>query len=250
MDSAYDYSPTVNLFVPCDMDMYSPSTAFNIIEILERIGEHVFYNPEQTCCGRRFYYEGDLNAARELGNKMMKELDANLPIVLPSTACASYIRSHYPKLFENRGVPAEIKQFTQHIYELCHYIVSVKKITHLNNYFNHRVFYFKSCTARNVYQLQDEPEILLSNTDKLDLLTDPTLDTCCAANGKFATENPETSEAMVAKIVDKIYATGAQFVTSTDIHCLQRIDAYVQAHKVGLEVIHIADILNAHSEVK
>jgi hypothetical protein len=50
---------------------------------------------------------------------------------------------------------------------------------------------------------------------------------------------------MLQQIVDKIYSMGAQSVTSTDIHCLQHIDAYIQAHNVGLEVIHIADILNA-----
>ncbi len=250
MNSDFMASPTVNLFIPCEMDMFSPSIAFSMIQLLERVGEMVFYNPEQTCCGRRFYYAGEVGDARELGNKMMKEFDAKLPIIVPSTACASYIRNHYSKLFENRAVPAEVNLFTQNIFELCHYLVSVRKITKMNNYFNKRVFYYKSCSARNLYRLQDEPETLLRNTEGLDLLIDPTLDSCCSANGHFAKENPEVSDAMLSHIVDKIYSSGAQYVTSTDIHCLQHIDAYIQTNGVGIDVIHIADILNAQYEDK
>ena len=49
------------------MDMFTPSTAWSVINVLEKLGEPVIYNPEQTCCGRKFYYEGDIETARELG---------------------------------------------------------------------------------------------------------------------------------------------------------------------------------------
>ncbi|HPY80756.1 MAG TPA: (Fe-S)-binding protein [Bacteroidales bacterium] len=235
----------VNLFIPCEMDMFTPSTAWSVINVLEKIGEPVIYNPEQTCCGRKFYYEGDIETARELGRKMIREFDLKYPIITPGTACVGYIKKQYAKLFENIEIPAEIKKFTESIFELCHYIVYTKGIEKLNNTFNHRVFYFKSCTARNIYQPSNAPEILLQNTKGLDLLLDPSMNDCCGANNVFAIANPEVEQEMVKNIVHKIYSMGAQFVTSTDIECLQHIDAYVQAHGIGLEVIHIADILNA-----
>ena len=66
---------------------------------------------------------------------------------------------------------------------------------------------------------------------------------CCGANGRFALANPAASEAMIGEIVQKIYNKGAEFVTSTDLHCLQMIDAYKEEHEVGIKVMHIADIL-------
>ena len=48
---------------------------------------------------------------------------------------------------------------------------------------------------------------------------------------------------MIGEIVQKIYNKGAEFVTSTDLHCLQMIDAYKEEHEVGIKVMHIADIL-------
>ena len=234
---------TVNLFIPCDMDMFTPGIAPSIITLLEKLGNKVYYNPESTCCGRKFFMEGAIDCAKQLGDKLMSEYNQKYDMVIPSSACVGYIKNHYRKLFENVTVPMDLKNFTQNVYELCDYIVNVKGVTCLENTFKQRVFYFKSCSARNSYKLGNEPEILLQNTKGLDLLMDESLNFCCSANGRFATQNPETSDLMLKTIVDKIYSLGAQYVTSTDIHCLQYLDAHIASQGGGVEVIHIADIL-------
>ena len=234
----------VNLFIPCDMDMFSPTIPYSVISLLDKIGDECYYNENSTCCGRRFYFEGAIDNAKILGEKLMSEYNFKYPMVVPSSACVGFIKNYYKQLFENVRVPSELKLFTHNIYELTDYIVNVKGITKLGNTFNHRVFYFKSCSARNLYKLDDEPETLLRNTNGLDLLTDPEMNMCCSANGRFPYSNPETSDIMLEQIINKIYMQGAQYVTSTDIHCLQAMDAFIQAKGIGLEVIHIADILN------
>lgn len=238
----------VNVFIPCCMDMFDPGTAGSTIAVLERLGCNVNYQIDQTCCGRRFYMEGNMNAARELGVKLFREFGPDNPIVIPSSACAGYIKHNFQNIFENTFVPGELTKFTENIYELSDFIVNVLHCRNLENYFNSRVFYFKSCSARNTYHLHDEPEILLRNTQGLDLVTDDSITGCCSANGTFAEVNPEVSEAMLKNVVDRIYAASVQYVTSTDIHCLQHIEAYIQAKGIGLEVIHLADILNAQKE--
>ncbi len=254
-----NFTEKVNVYIPCCMDMFNPGSAFSLMELLKNIGVEPNYIDTQTCCGRRFFLEGDLNSAYLLGKKLWEEMQVrdiptavphitDLPLIVPTAACASYIKYHYPVIFKNTAMPLEMKKFTSNVYEVCDYIVNVKKITTLNNYFNHRVFYFKSCAARNNYHLGDEPETLLRNTKGLELLTDDDLTCCCGANGNFANMNPEVSDEMVKKVVDRIYAMGAQYVTSTDLHCLQQIDAFIQANGIGLEVMHIVDILSATKE--
>ena len=93
--------------------------------------------------------------------------------------------------------------------------------------------------------MENEPEILLQNTKGLDLLVDESLNLCCGANGNFATTNPEASDKLLEQIVENIYKKGVQYITSTDIECLQHIEAYLSSHNLGIEVIHIADILNS-----
>ena len=249
----------VNIYIPCCMDMFNPGSAFSLIELLKRVGVTPNYIDTQTCCGRRFFLEGDINSAYLLGKKLWDEMHvreiqtsvphvADVPLIVPSAACASYIKYHYPVIFKHTAMPLEMRKFSSNVYEICDYLVNVKKITNLGNYFNHRVFYFKSCAARNNYNLGDEPEILLRNTEGLELLSDNNLTCCCGANGDFANINPEVADEMVKKIVDRIYKMGAQYVTSTDLHCLQQIDAFIQANGIGLEVIHIVDILGATKE--
>ncbi len=238
----------VNVFIPCCMDMFSPLIPPSVMTILEQLGDTCIYNEESTCCGRQLHQEGAIECAQQLAKKLINEYNSKYLTVIPSSACAGYIKTHFKELLENVVVPAELKNFTNNIYELCDYIVNVKGVTTLNNTFNHRVFYFKSCSARNVYKLQDEAEILLKNTNRLELLqSDKTFD-CCTANSRFSFHNPEISDAILEDIVRTIYELGAQYITSTDIHCLQQIDAFIQANsQYNIEVIHIADIL-AHQE--
>ena len=91
--------------------------------------------------------------------------------------------------------------------------------------------------------MDDEPELLLSNTVGLDLLIDNDLKTCCGGNSHFSTSNTEVSDILCQQIIDRAYQMGAQYITSTDVHCLQHIDAILNTLDIALETIHIADIL-------
>ena len=239
----------VNVFIPCCMDMFSPTIPISVMNILELLGDNCVYNKESTCCGRQLFQEGAIEYAQQLGEKLISEYNTKYPIVIPSSACAGYIKNHFKHLFENIIVPQNLKKFTQNVYELCDYIVNVKNAKCVNNTFNHRVFYFKSCAAKNSYRLYDEAEILLKNTRGLELLESQKVFDCCTANSRFSFHNPEITDMILGDIIKHVYNMGAQYITSTDIHCLQHIDAYIQADpQYNIEVIHIADIL-AHQEV-
>lgn len=236
-------SNIVNVFIPCQMDMFQPNSAYSVMTVLERLNLHCQYYDEQTCCGRRFYMEGEIENAKDLGIQIIDNFGTKVPFIVPDCGCAGYMRTYFRELLKNSFSTNDLRIFTQQVYELCDYIVNVKHIENLGNTFSHRVFYFKSCSARNLYPQNNAPETLLRNTLGLDLLMSDEFQGCCGANGRFTLANPATAEAMTGEIVTKIYNMGAEYVTSTDIHCLQMIDAYKEAHDVGIEVIHIADIL-------
>lgn len=241
-----DQEKHVNLFIPCEMDMFSSPVAISTVKVLENLGLEVHYHSEQTCCGRKFFLSGESECAKDLGIKMMAEYDnSDYPLVIPSAACAGFIRKYYAQLLGNVSVVNDLKNFISNTYELCDYIVNRLNIQKLNNKFHQRVFYFKSCGARNLYSGHDAAEILLNSTEGLELLTDPEMIDCCSANGRFSALNPELSEKLLDRTISKIYSTGARCITSTDIHCLQHIDAFIQSKGINIEVIHIADILNA-----
>ena len=57
------------------------------------------------------------------------------------------------------------------------------------------------------------------------------------------------SDQIIEECVNKIYQLNVQYITSTDIECLQLMDAYIQTLNVNMEVIHIADILNSEQSL-
>lgn len=234
----------INLFIPCQMDMFQPNTAKSVKNVLERIGIVCQYDDQLTCCGRRFYLQGDTEYAKRLGGMIMDALGTKATVVIPDSGCAGYMKKYFRQLLENSHSSVERSNFVQLVYEMCDYIVNVRHITKLGNTFKHRVYYFKSCAARNLYPENDAPEILLQNTIGLELIIPEKQPICCGANGRFAMANPETAEIMTGEIINQAYHKGAEYITSTDIHCLQKLEAYRNANNIDIEIIHIADILN------
>ncbi len=235
----------VNVFIPCCMDLFVPTAAKATISILEKLGDECYYNEGQTCCGRQFFLRGDRDTASRLAYQLTTFFDNESNIVVPSAACAGFIRNYYAKLIDTQAFPKSVKHVTQKTFELCDYIVNEKQVTELGNSFPEKVFYYQSCAVRNLYRSGDEVETLLRNTKGLELFTDPTMNLCCSANGDFAMHNHEMSEFLLKKIVDRILETGAEFVTCADLHCLQYIDAYIQSQDIDLEVIPLPVILDA-----
>lgn len=236
-------SRIVNLYIPCQMDMFQSGTAYSAMSVLERLGDRCQYLEEQTCCGCRFYLEGEIVYAKDLAVNVLDSYDVKLPFIIPDSTCAGFMKTQYKHLLKNASLPNELATFVQNVRELCDYIVNVKGVECLGNTFPHKVFYFKSCSARNVYPDNDAPEVLLRNTQGLELLLDDDIHGCCGANGRFSKVNPAAAEALTGEIISKIINMGAEYITSTDIRCLQHLEAYKMAHGVDIEIMHIADIL-------
>lgn len=246
-----DKKYTVNLFVPCCMDLFTPSSPDTLIKLMEdTLGETCYYNSSQTCCGRQFFLRGEKEAAKDLGYQLMTFYGNGLPIVAPSAACVGYIKRYFKELFATTAVPSVLENVTRNIYELCDYIVNCKKIEQLGNTFAHRVFYFQTCASRNACKSIDEALLLLKNTNGITLLTDSDMHLCCSANGEFAQLNNEMSDYFLKMIVDKIKDYKPEYITASDLHCLQYIDAYLKAQEEeNIEVIPLTEILCATGNI-
>lgn len=246
-----DSQQTVFLYVPCQMDLFQADTVTSAITVLNRLNQFCHYDKENTCCGRRFFMEGEMQYAKDLGYQVIKSYTEycelhkkRFPVVIPDAACAGFMHRHFDLILKNATLPNELNSFINNVHELCDYIVNELKVESLGNAFRHRVFYFKSCAAKHLYPDNNAPETLLKNTIGLDLVEDTEeKNCCCGANGRFPMLNSEASEKMTGEIVLRAYNQGAEFITSTDIHCLQMMDAYRQEHEVDVRIIHIADIL-------
>ena len=236
----------VQLFIPCYIDQLYPQTGRNTLEILEKVGCEVIYNPNQTCCGQPAFNSGYWAESKALAEKFFNDYNPNIPIVSPSGSCTGFIKRHYAKLFANEAeILALCDTVSSNLFELSDFLCNQLKIVDLGAVFPHKVTLHRSCSSIREYGLTDEPERLLSHVKGLELIEMEESTTCCGFGGTFAIKQTDISTAMVAKKVEHALATGAEYIVGTEASCLMNITSYCQKQGLPIRGIHLADILNA-----
>ena len=233
----------VHIFIPCFIDQLYPSTAFNMVKVLEKAGCDVVYNTNQTCCGQPAYNAGFQDDARAVCSKFLKDFEKATYIVCPSASCAGFVKNYYNKIFENSAVHNEVKQFTKRIYEFTEFLVDVMNVTNLGAELPATVTYHDSCAALRECKIKEAPRKLLQNVKGLQLVEMAETETCCGFGGSFAVKFDGISTAMADQKINHALATNSNVIVSTDLSCLMHIDGVIKAKKLSLQTMHIADIL-------
>jgi len=234
----------IQLFIPCYIDQLYPETGFNTIKVLEKAGCKVHYNPKQTCCGQPAFNSGYWKETAELAEKFLNDFRPDLPIVSPSGSCSSFIIHHYQKVLADRpDLLDQHLKMKDKIYELSDFLVNILKVKDLGAKFPHTVTFHDSCSALREYGIKDEPRILLSHVEGLELIEMEESETCCGFGGTFAVKNKAISSAMAEKKVLNAMATNAEYIVSTEASCLLNINGYCKKNNLPIKGIHLADIL-------
>jgi len=263
----------VGLFVPCYVDQLAPAVAEATVAVLERAGCTVDYDPEQTCCGQPFSNLGMADEARRLARLHLERFARYDAIVAPSASCVATVRKHYGAL--GVGEDPAGRRVRERTFELSEFLVRELGTTDLGARFPHRVALLASCHGlrelglgipSEVVRSADPPrfprseptasgergaegalqvgptERLLRQVADLDLVH-PARDECCGFGGAFSVELPEVSGRMGRARLADLAATGAAFVTATDVSCLFHLDGIRRREGSGPRAIHLAEIL-------
>lgn len=234
----------IQLFIPCFIDQLYPETGFNTVKILEKVGCTIHYNPEQTCCGQPAFNSGYWKEAAKLAEKFLKDFHPDMPIVSPSGSCSSFVIHHYQKILsEQPELLAQHLKLKGSIFELTDFLVNKLKVEKIGAKFPHKVSFHDSCSALREYGIKNEPRILLSHVEGLELIEMEESETCCGFGGTFSVKNTAISTAMTEKKVENALATGVEYLVSTEASCLMNINAFASKHKLPIKGIHLADIL-------
>ncbi len=233
----------VELFIPCFIDQLYPSTAFNMIRVLEKAGCTVNYNANQTCCGQPAFNAGFQDDAREVCTKFMQDFEGSNYIIAPSASCVGFVRNYYRKLFDNSSLHNAVKDMQHRIYEFSDFLVNVLKITDLGATFNSKATYHDSCAALRECRIKQEPRVLLSKVRGLELAEMQDVETCCGFGGSFAVKFEPISIGMADQKVVNALNTGADCIISTDHSCLMHLDGYIRQKGLKLQTMHIVDVL-------
>ena len=238
----------VGLFVTCVTDTLFPEAGRATVEVLERLGHTVVFDPEQTCCGQMHANSGyEPEAARLMARFLRVFGDSGLDaVVAPSGSCVAMVRHQYPRLAAAAGVPAladEVAAVADRVFELSEFLVGRLGVEDVGASYPHRVTYHPSCHSLRLLQVGDAPLRLLRQVRDLELVELAEAESCCGFGGTFAIKNADTSAAMLSDKMRAIEATGAEVCTSLDSSCLLHIGGGLQRQRAGVATVHLAEIL-------
>jgi L-lactate dehydrogenase complex protein LldE len=233
----------VQLFIPCFVDQLYPSTAFNMVKVLEKVGCTVAYNTNQTCCGQPAFNAGFCNESKAVAEKFLRDFENTDYVVAPSASCVGFIRNYYPTLFEDDVTLQKIKSLGERTFEFSEFLTEVLKIENIGASLNAKATYHDSCAALRECKIKEGPRKLLSNVRGLELIEMKDVETCCGFGGTFSVKFDDISVAMADQKVTNALATGAQCIISTDCSCMMQISGVIKNKNLPLQVMHLADVL-------
>ncbi|HEX6192660.1 MAG TPA: (Fe-S)-binding protein [Chitinophagaceae bacterium] len=233
----------VQLFIPCFVDQLYPTTAFNMVKVLEKTGCTVTYNASQTCCGQPAFNAGFWEESKAVCTKFIKDFKGSDYIVAPSASCVGFVKNYYSKLFENSSLHHEVADTGRRIYEFSDFLVNVLQVENLGATLDGKATYHDSCAGLRECKIKTEPRRLLSYVKGLSLQEMNDVETCCGFGGTFAVKFEAISIGMGEQKVENALATGAQYLISTDHSCLMHLQGYIDHKGYSLKTMHIADVL-------
>jgi L-lactate dehydrogenase complex protein LldE len=233
----------VQLFVPCFVDQIYPSTAFNMIKVLEKFGCTVHYNPNQTCCGQPAFNAGYWDEAKAVGQKFLKDFHTYDYIVAPSASCTGFVRNYYGKLFDNSASHNEMRLVQKNLFEFTEFLTQVLEVTDAGATLQGVATYHDSCAGLRECHIKAGPRQLLEKVRGLELREMADVETCCGFGGTFAVKYEPISSGMADQKINHATATEADFIISTDLSCLMHLSGYIEKRGLSLKPLHIADVL-------
>ncbi len=237
----------VSFFVTCLADNVFPSVGIKSVQLLEKLGCTVIFNPRQTCCGQPLVNSG----YREKAKKAMRVLmDALLSddceyIVAPSGSCVLQVKE-FPRIFRGDVIwEPRAKRLAERTHEITDFIVNVLKVTDVGAVLNGRAAYHPSCHMTRMLGVREPPYQLLRNVKGLELVPFNGQDKCCGFGGTFSVTMADLSGAMAAEKVRNIAAAGVDHLIGADCACLMNIQGRIRREKLDIRVLHVVEALTA-----
>ncbi len=240
----------VSLFVTCLVDQLRPEVGLAAVELLERAGCAVDFDPRQTCCGQPAFNSGYRAEAQAVARTLIEALEGADAVVTPSGSCCAMTR-HYRELFagepewQARGAALAAKTF-----ELASFLVERSPLATgdgsglaLGARVDARVSWHDSCHGLRELGLRAAPRRLLAAVEGLELVEAPLREECCGFGGTFAVKNDRISVAMADRKIDELETLGVDFVTGADLSCLMQLGGRLQRRGSKIRAVHFAELV-------
>lgn len=240
---------TAQLLLTCLCDALYGEVGIATVRILEHCGVKVVFPEDQTCCGQPPFNSGDWATARVLAQRTRALFDPAIPIVVPSSSCAAMLRHGYAMLMEKPSDQSEPTRTNPNpnAFELSEFLLDVLGVDRWplrgsSVGQRKRVVFHSACHGR-VLELDGKPQRLLSLMPGLEIVEPDEPEQCCGFGGAFSLTHGTISEGIGLRKLQRLQASGADVVASTDMGCLLHLKGLASRQEIPIQFIHYAQVL-------
>ena len=209
------------------------------------MGATVGFPEGQTCCGQAVYNSGFTREAREMAERTIEEFRDSQYVVVPSGSCSAMMRVFYLDLFEDDPVLlAKAQLLSSRVYEFSEFLVNVLGVEDPGVEGSGPTVFHPGCHLLREMEVRVAPQSLLRAIPGLELRELRNAETCCGFGGTFSVKLPHISEGMLADKVASVRESGADTLVSCDMSCLMHIGGALRRQAPGVEIRHIAQVLD------
>ena len=236
--------PRVSLFITCLADQFFPHVGECAVQVLERLGVEVIFNPAQTCCGQPAFNTGYRDQAREVAAHALDLLDDADYVVAPSGSCTTMMRVFYPELFAGDAERLrQVERLRQRLLEFSEFLVKVLKVEDVGASFHGRVTYHDSCHLLRELGIESEPRQLIRAVRGIEFVEMNDYQLCCGFGGTFAVKFPEVSVAMAEDKLRAAAGAHADYLVANDSGCLMHLAGVIHRQGLPIRTMHLAELL-------
>ena len=241
----------VALFVTCLGDAFYPQVGEATVRLLHRLGIAVDFPLGQTCCAQPAFNAGFHDQARQVAQRNLLLFADYEYVIVPSGSCTAMIRLFYADLFaEDPELRVQAESLASRTYELSEFLINVVGIDDVGAAFPGKVAYHASCHLQRELGVTDAPRRLISRVAGVEACDAEMSEQCCGFGGTFAVKYPEISSAMLEKKIASLQRAGADTLVSCDAGCLMHIAGRLRRQGMDVQVLHLAELLNAGHDVE
>lgn len=232
-------------FSACGIHYLYPEVSRSFVRILCD-GSGPLQCPNHSCCGLIPNSAGDVESARALARKNVRELGALDPgrIVVNDDSCAGFMRS-YPELLNSDPSAVE---FAGRVRNLSEYLVERHQSgsTPGFNPGGVKVTYHDSCQMGNGQKSFDSPRKVLMNLSGISFVEMDESNWCCGGAGSYCLKHPDLAEDVLERKLLNIRQSEAQVVVTQAASCLMHMRHGIRKKGWGdgIRVLHLAEFLS------
>ena len=213
----------------CAMRVLYPGVNEATVRLLRRVGLEVWQG-NQGCCGALHAHNSYRREAIEMRDRLFEQLPAELPIVVNSAGCGSWLKdSDRANVFDiseflvQEGLPGVLRRLPEKSAQ--------------------RVAYHDACHLAHGQGIRSAPRDLLNAVPGLNLVEIQESDMCCGSAGIYNVLQPKMARELLERKWKNIEDSGADCVVMGNPGCQSWIGQAAKERGSSIRVQHTLEVI-------